>query len=65
MFTNVKKNDQRYYRIENVRHKSKSGQAVRLCSTSIHYCSTKMSKHCKNKQYFTCSLNAWMGYSTM
>ena len=24
-------------------------------------------KHCKNdlnKQYFTCSLNAWMGYST-
>ena len=27
-------------------------------------CSTNMSKHSKNKQYFTCSLNTWMGYST-
>ena len=63
-----KQNKQRYYRIEHACHKSKFSWPVRPYSTSgtlfVLFFSTKMSKQCKNKQYFTSSLNAWMGYST-
>ena len=52
-----KQNKQSYYRIEHAGHKSKFSWPVRPYST-------KMSKQCKNRQYFTSSLNAWMGYST-
>ena len=63
-------NKKRYYRIEHAGYKSNKFHKS-ASKTVFHFryiisvvCSTNMSKHCKNKQYFTCSLNASMGYST-
>ena len=58
--TDVNKNKQRYYGRVHAGHNSKSTRKAVFHFWYIisFVCLTKISKHCKNKQYFTCPLNA-------